>query len=227
MRQHDDVLAERWATAMRGAAPAVAEPPPSGQQLTREALRSRRVREVKPASVSMKRYPKTHLAAQAEAYPEQPGVDYERPKTRGDCAGGERPCPFVSCAYHLYLDVLPRTGAIKVNFPDLEVWELAETCALDVAERGGLPGSGQGEGAILETVGVAMNITRERVRQLEDRAHVRLRRADRIAGGAMAELADDGRERSGATTVLFEEEEDDADLESEALGEVEDVGSDG
>jgi len=33
--------------------------------------------------------------------------------------------------------VSARTGAIKLNFPDLEVWEMTETCALDVADRGG------------------------------------------------------------------------------------------
>ena len=49
----------------------------------------------------------------------------------------ERPCPYVSCKHHLYLDVT-EFGGIKLNFPGLEVWELEETCALDVAERGGV-----------------------------------------------------------------------------------------
>jgi DNA-directed RNA polymerase sigma subunit (sigma70/sigma32) len=38
------------------------------------------------------------------------------------------------------------------------VWELAQTCALDVAERGGIT---------LEEVGEIMNLTRERIRQVE------------------------------------------------------------
>ena len=42
---------------------------------------------------------------------------------------------FVSCKHHLYLDVNPATGSIKLNFPDKEIWELEHTCALDVAER--------------------------------------------------------------------------------------------
>jgi DNA-directed RNA polymerase sigma subunit (sigma70/sigma32) len=58
----------------------------------------------------------------------------------------------------LYLDVNPETGSIKLNFPDKEVWELEETCALDVAERGGIT---------LEEVGEILNLTRERIRQLE------------------------------------------------------------
>ncbi len=83
---------------------------------------------------------------------------YERPKTRADCAEGPRPCPFVSCKYHLYLDVKDDTHSIKLNFPHLEVWEMEHTCSLDLAERGGMT---------LEDVGHIMNLTRERVRQVE------------------------------------------------------------
>lgn len=80
------------------------------------------------------------------------------PKTRAECEDGLRPCPFVSCKHHLYLDVNKATGAIKLNFPDLQVEDLPQTCTLDVAAEGG---------AILEEVAAWMNITRERVRQLE------------------------------------------------------------
>lgn len=90
----------------------------------------------------------------------------ERPLTRGDCEGGARPCPWVSCAHHLYLDVLP-SGSIKFNFPELEPWELRETCALDVADRGG---------ETLEAVGRLLSLTRERVRQVEQVACRKVRR---------------------------------------------------
>lgn len=85
-------------------------------------------------------------------------ADQERPRTRRECLQKGRPCLFVSCKHHLYLDVNPETGSIKLNFPDKEVWELRETCALDVAERGGLT---------LEEVGEILNLTRERIRQVE------------------------------------------------------------
>ena len=81
-----------------------------------------------------------------------------RPSDRRQCKEGPRPCAFVSCKFHLYLDVHPETGSIKLNFPDLEVWEMAETCALDVADRGG---------TTLEEVGDILNLTRERIRQVE------------------------------------------------------------
>lgn len=94
-------------------------------------------------------------------------LDVARPKTRGDCQGGVRPCAFVSCKFHLYLDV-DRKGSIRLNFPHLEVDELTDTCALDVADRGGV---------ILEDVGGYLNITRERSRQIEVRAAERMSNA--------------------------------------------------
>ncbi len=89
-----------------------------------------------------------------------------RPKTREDCRGKSRPCPWVGCQFHLYLDVKPN-GNITFNFVDLEPWELEETCALDIVERE--------QGVTLETVGVIMNLTRERVRQVESVAKQKLR----------------------------------------------------
>jgi hypothetical protein len=85
-------------------------------------------------------------------------MEYDRPRNRSECVNGARPCLFVSCKHHLFLDVNPETGSVKLNFPDKEVWELEETCALDIAERGGIT---------LEEVGEILNLTRERIRQLE------------------------------------------------------------
>ena len=92
-----------------------------------------------------------------------PPIEVERPRTRGDCIDGVRPCPFVGCRYSLHLDVNPETGSVKLNFATREPWEMPadESCALDVADRG--PHT-------LEQVGELMNITRERSRQLEVKA---------------------------------------------------------
>ncbi|MFO0599193.1 MAG: sigma factor-like helix-turn-helix DNA-binding protein [Myxococcaceae bacterium] len=91
-----------------------------------------------------------------------------RPRSRADCISSPRPCVFVSCKYNLYLDVNPETGSIKLNFPDKEIWELEYTCALDVAEKGGIT---------LEEVGEIMNLTRERIRQVETRGLEKVRTA--------------------------------------------------
>lgn len=97
-------------------------------------------------------------------------IESWRPRTRADCLKMERPCLFVSCRHHLYLDVNPETGSIKHNFPDKEVWELDDSCALDIADRGGLT---------LEDVGEIMNLTRERIRQVELRG---LQKLKEVAG---------------------------------------------
>ncbi|PKN39500.1 MAG: hypothetical protein CVU63_15680, partial [Deltaproteobacteria bacterium HGW-Deltaproteobacteria-20] len=120
-------------------------------QMTREQRRSRRKRDVRARTISVKRMTKRELEIGRLLYPE---TDYWKPRTRAECAEGARPCPFVSCKYHLFIDVSSKTGAIKLNFPDLEVWEMNESCALDVADRGG---------TTLEDVGAIMNLTRERI----------------------------------------------------------------
>ena len=114
-----------------------------------------------------------------------------RPRSRGDCRNAPRPCPWVSCKYHLYLDIVPQSGSIKLNFPDLEVWDMTETCALDVADRGGIT---------LEDVGMLLNLTRERIRQVEHSGLDKLR-------AALGDEADD---------ALFDES-DDEDEDDELL----------
>lgn len=125
---------------------------------TREQRRSRRKRQVRARSIYTPRLAKGALELGRKLFPDD---GQPRPRSRAECKTEPRPCPFVSCRYHLYLDVSPRTGSIKLNFPDLEVWELGESCALDVAERGGVT---------VEHLGAMLNVTRERIRQLEIRA---------------------------------------------------------
>ena len=119
---------------------------------------------VRARTISIKRLSKREIRrGQEEMEREYRGLPV-LPQTREACLQGEnteRPCPFVSCKFHLYLDVNERKGSIKLNFPDREVWEMNDSCALDIADRGG---------AILDEVAAAMNFTRERARQVELRA---------------------------------------------------------
>jgi hypothetical protein len=115
---------------------------------------------VRSKTISIKRLGIRALERGRVEYPDE-GQHEERPRTRGECPPDGTPCPWVSCKHHLYLDVDPRTGAIKLNYPHLEPDQISEPCALRVADR---------DGITLEEVGVLMNITRERVRQLEERA---------------------------------------------------------
>jgi hypothetical protein len=127
-----------------------------------ERGRRRRRSRARARTISIRRLSKTELNLGRMMYPEE---EYWRPQSRGECADMERPCPFVSCKYHLYIDVHPVRGSIKINFPDLEVWEMTDTCALDIADRGGIT---------LEEVGEIMNLTRERVRQVETQGLAKL-----------------------------------------------------
>jgi hypothetical protein len=71
----------------------------------------------------------------------------------------------VSCAHHLYLEATS-VGSVRLRFPDLEPWEIEESCALDVADHGP---------ATAEAVAVVLNLTRERIRQIEASALEKLR----------------------------------------------------
>ena len=103
----------------------------------------------------------------------------QRPRTRGDCAGGLRPCPWVGCRYHLASDYRPASrdvtirrrivgerGCSDAHAADL-VLQMAQTCALDVADDGPVT---------LDVTGQLFELTRERVRQLEEKAILKLRR---------------------------------------------------
>lgn len=146
----------------------------------------------------------------------------QRPKTRGDCVGGQRPCPWVSCLYNLYLDEKQSGStsgqAIVLNFPELQPHEVPpdRSCALDIADQGGMT---------LEEVALITNLTRERIRQVQDHAVSVLRKTARgdMSLGAFTDgdekpprLMHIGRRSSrrkpDEPVEQEEESEDDADL---------------
>ncbi len=142
----------------------------------RRSRSTRRKRPVRARTIPIKKMTKEQMRIGRLIYPV---TDHGRPLVRTVCEHGERPCPFVSCKYHLFLDVNPETGSIKLNFPDIDVWEMTETCALDIAERGGVT---------LEEVGEIMNLTRERIRQLEMSGLTKLVESDEAPGMKLLEF---------------------------------------
>lgn len=124
----------------------------------------------------------------------------QRPRTRGECLDGERPCPWVGCRWHLALDVGERAGTLhsytRHSLPirgttaeDFEWWSdvlvarvehASETCALDVADSGGVT---------LQRVATLLGVTRERVRQIEAKALRHVSEACADLGGWFDELA--------------------------------------
>jgi len=201
------------------AADVVFQPPPrtlsqvrlrSDAGVARQRRRSRRKRAVRGRSICVKRLSKLEIEVGRLLFPVE---DFDRPATRADCVHGERPCPFVSCAHHLYLDVFAKTGAIKLNFPDLDVWEMVDSCSLDVADRGG---------TTLEEAGAMMNLTRERIRQVEVGALAKLEALqeltafrDHISEGTS------GKRRLPLLSRPIEEDDDEEEGEDEAEAEIE------
>jgi hypothetical protein len=105
------------------------------------------------------------LRAELEA--QESGEDFDpievlRPRTRVECASIPRPCPFVTCRHHLYLDVTPK-GSLKLTFPGLEPCDIpaGESCSLDVSDGGSQS---------LYAIGRLLNVTRERARQIDEQA---------------------------------------------------------
>ena len=115
-----------------------------------------------------------------------------RPRTRGDCQHGLRPCPWVACRYHLAevgvddrgrlrLPVLSASLPTLATNVDADAWtetaadavvQMRESCMLDVADR-------YPDGATLEAVGSVYRVTRERIRQIERKTLGRLKRKRR------------------------------------------------
>ena len=104
---------------------------------------------------AIKRMTKDEVAIGALLYPER---NYWRPTVRSECANVPRPCPYVTCRHHIYLEA--KESSITMNFPDTEPWELEQSCTLDLADA-------FEAGMTLDQVGRVLGVTRERVRQLE------------------------------------------------------------
>ena len=108
-------MAEDMVPAIEGAL--ALDSKPEDAAVTREQRRSRRKRDVRAKTISVKRMTKRELELGRMLYPDV--EDVQKPRTREECTNGERPCAFVSCKHHLYLDVSARTGAIMMNGPSI------------------------------------------------------------------------------------------------------------
>ncbi len=92
-----------------------------------------------------------------------------RPKKRGHCEGGTRPCPFLSCRHHLLINhestnkvlrIAGRPGGVSDDDVLAALFSMEDTCALDVV------GGHDGDALSLSEVGRRMRISRERIRQI-------------------------------------------------------------
>ena len=83
---------------------------------------------------------------------------YPRPAKREDCLNNIRPCPWISCKFHMiWMLSKPELKDLSDDgFVD-KIMNLKETCVIDVADR---------QGSTLEEIGQILGISRERVRQI-------------------------------------------------------------
>jgi hypothetical protein len=92
------------------------------------------------------------------------------PMSRDECRGGQRPCPYVECRFHLWLvDAESRPGRrhhrAQGGAPEAEINPVTmTTCALDISERDDktlMP---------FHEIGEVLGVSDERARQLCERA---------------------------------------------------------
>ncbi len=116
-----------------------------------------------------------------------------RPKTRAECHDARdrltahlpaddpyrvhRPCPFVSCRFHLHVDVSPDGAIVVVSTEDMPL-DIAHTCALDVIDE-------HPEGVTREEMGTILRVSCERTRFYERRLEAKL-----LAHGGLEEWRD-------------------------------------
>lgn len=107
---------------------------------------------------------------------------------RGERVAHSRPCLFVGCTASNYLDENPVSGSVKFNHPTKEPGDIrADSCSLDVADDGP---------ATLDRAGAAAGVTRERARQVEESALVKIRRSGDASLSMPAEREEYARPRA-------------------------------
>lgn len=110
--------------------------------------------QLSPATRGSSPFPRPHthdeikLARDVRQNREAFDVDVRalRPRTRAECRGQPRPCPWFSCQHHLAFEVQPGTGNLKEVWPHLQIYDHPDgpgldilqaelgTCALDISE---------------------------------------------------------------------------------------------
>lgn len=117
---------------------------------------------------------RVRLRAVEDPWPELPEDALPpRPRTRGECTDGPRPCPWVGCRYHLLGlgdngRLGPRSAVLSPDDDAIaeRIDALPETCALDVAD--------EGRHGLIQ-IGDLLGVVRERVRQIEEKALAKMR----------------------------------------------------
>lgn len=148
---------------------------PDDDQGERPRARKRKRRtQPRPKRIAVKKLTKSVIAAGwADLGGREARARLSRPRTWSECGKFIDACPFVGCRHHNFLDVNAETGTITMNHPHRDPLDLVRPCSLAVAMRGGLT---------LDEVGEVLNLTRERIRQLEIVALIKMKRGAHTLG---------------------------------------------
>jgi len=152
----------------------------AGTQGILKRRRARRAgRDDAKITLQLHRASKKALEGARKRYPLHDRLRPPRPRTWGECQArglgtAESPCAYVSCRYHLAIDVTP-SGGITLNRPSEEPQAAPHTCTLRVVEAH--PG-----GLDHYTIADILNITHQGVSRMEVHALGRLAEACRRAG---------------------------------------------
>ena len=148
-----------------------------------------------------------------------------RPRTRGDCVSGPRPCPWVGCKYHLALDLLtdgglaspllrhvvcnvrgywtmaaPRHAHRRATGQQIERWEDELVDRLDsLPYTCALDVAGDLGGVRLQDIADILGVTRERIRQIESVALRKLQAQRMISDISDLAIIDDYAPKIGDT----------------------------
>lgn len=133
-------------------------------------------------AVPLTRWERKRLGDDEEILKDE-GIEFDYlPETLGDCPSG--PCPRYRCRHHAGIEV--DSDMFKNNFPGRDFDDLKETCTLRVAGEAGKRKDSPAllEGAVMscDEVGEILNLSPERIRQVEGEALAKMRRRLRRYG---------------------------------------------
>jgi hypothetical protein len=98
------------------------------------------------------------------------GWDQAWVPNRDACRDGPRPCPWIRCKHHTYIEVSDVYGTVRLNFPDVppdQMDRLIATCTLDEADKAEAHREKTGRLMTLQKVADRLGMTLERARQIQ------------------------------------------------------------
>ena len=106
----------------------------------------------------------------------------DMPRRRSECLSRKRPCPWVRCKHHFIWLVWDKLRDKSNDEITDCITEMKFSCVLDIVDNY--------REMTLEQIGELLNLTRERVRQIEEKAITRIRKPTRERAPILEDLKD-------------------------------------